>query len=124
MRYQAEHSDAPGPRPGGVTFSAVPNGEPATCPGGPMEPTAPRRLVILTEGEFGPHHAKTVWGVIRYGRDEIVAILDSAIAGRNASEWLPGHGIAPTGGRLPDAWRAILLEAIRAGLDLHSGLHS
>jgi uncharacterized NAD-dependent epimerase/dehydratase family protein len=114
-----------------------------------MEPTAPRRLVILTEGEFGPHHAKTAWGVIRYGRDEIVAILDSAIAGRNAGEWLPGHdipavatldealaipgrprpdtlliGIAPTGGRLPDAWRAILLEAIRAGLDLHSGLHT
>ena len=34
-----------------------------------MEPTAPRRLVILTEGEFGPHHAKTACGVIRYGRD-------------------------------------------------------
>src|SRR5487761_2289321 len=82
MRYQAEHSDAPGPRPGGVTFSAVPNGEPATCPGGPMEPTTPRRMVFQTEGEFGPHHAKTAWGVIRYGRDEIVAILDSAIAGR------------------------------------------
>ena len=114
-----------------------------------MEPTASRRLVILTEGEFGPHHAKTAWGVIRYGRDEIVAILDSTIAGRNVDEWLPGHdipavatlrealaisgrprpnalliGIAPTGGRLPDAWRAVLLEAIGAGLELHSGLHT
>ena len=114
-----------------------------------MEPTAPRRLVILTEGEFGPHHAKTAWGVIRYGRDEVVAILDSTIAGRNASEWLPGHdipavatlaealaipgrprpdallvGIAPTGGRLPDAWRRVLLEALRSGLELHSGLHT
>ena len=114
-----------------------------------MEPTAPRRLVILTEGEFGPHHAKTAWGVIRYGRDEMVAIIDSTIAGRNASEWLPGHdipavatlaealavpgrprpdallvGIAPTGGRLPDAWRPILLGAIAAGLELHSGLHT
>jgi len=114
-----------------------------------MEPTAPRRLVILTEGEFGPHHAKTAWGVIRYGRDEVVAILDSTIAGRNASEWLPGHdipavatlaealaipgrprpdallvGIAPTGGRLPDAWRSVLLEALRSGLELHSGLHT
>ena len=114
-----------------------------------MEPTAPRRLVILTEGEFGPHHAKTAWGVIRYGRDEVVAILDSTIAGRNASEWLPGHdipavatlaealsipgrsrpdallvGIAPTGGRLPDAWRPVLCEALRAGLELHSGLHT
>ena len=115
-----------------------------------MEPMAPRRLVILTEGQFGAsHNAKTAWGVIRYGRDEVVAILDSTIAGRNASEWLPGHdipavatlqealtipgrsrpdtlliGIAPTGGRLPDAWRSVLLDAIRAGLDLHSGLHT
>jgi uncharacterized NAD-dependent epimerase/dehydratase family protein len=33
-------------------------------------------------------------------------------------------GIAPTGGRLPDAWRPILLGAIAAGLELHSGLHT
>jgi len=106
-----------------------------------------RRLVILTEGEFGPHHAKTAWGVIRYGTDPIAAVLDSTIAGRNVSEWLPGHdipavatladalvlpeapntlliGIAPTGGKLPAAWRATILEAIGAGMDVHSGLHT
>ena len=106
-----------------------------------------RRLVILTEGEFGPHHAKTAMGVIRYATDRTVAILDSSIAGRNVSEWLPGHdipavatlaealaqpeppdtlliGIAPTGGRLPDNWRATILSAIDAGLDVHSGLHT
>ena len=33
-------------------------------------------------------------------------------------------GIAPTGGRLPDAWRAIILAAIAAGLDVLSGLHT
>ena len=33
-------------------------------------------------------------------------------------------GIAPTGGRLPDAWRAVILEAIAAGLDVLSGLHT
>ena len=32
-------------------------------------------------------------------------------------------GIAPTGGRLPAAWRATILGAIGAGLDIHSGLH-
>ena len=32
-------------------------------------------------------------------------------------------GIAPTGGRLPAEWRATILEAIAAGLDIHSGLH-
>jgi uncharacterized NAD-dependent epimerase/dehydratase family protein len=111
-----------------------------------MLPTEPRRLVILTEGQFGIHDAKTAMGVIRYGRDTIVAILDSLLAGRNLSEFLPGRdvpfvgtlaealdgpvrpdglliGIAPTGGKLPPAWRATILEAIAAGLDIHSGLH-
>src|SRR5204862_6506965 len=91
--------------------------------------------------------AKTAMGVIRYATDRTVAILDSSIAGRNVSEWLPGLdipavatlaealaqpeppdtlliGIAPTGGRLPDSWRATILAAIDAGLDVHSGLHT
>ena len=33
-------------------------------------------------------------------------------------------GIAPTGGKLPAAWRATILEAIDAGLDVQSGLHT
>lgn len=103
--------------------------------------------MILTEGQFGPHHAKTAMGVIRYGPDPTVAILDSSIAGRSVAEWLPGHdipavatldealalpdpptalliGIAPTGGRLPAAWRATILAAIDARLDILSGLHT
>ncbi len=114
-----------------------------------MRPQAPRRLVILTEGQFGPHSGKTAFGVIRYGRDEVVAVLDSTLAGRNVGEWIPDRdvpivatldealaipgrprpdalviGIAPTGGRLPDAWHAVLHAAIDAGLELHSGLHT
>ncbi len=111
-----------------------------------MIPHVPRRLVILTEGQFDIHEAKTAMGVIRYGRDDIVAILDSTMAGRSLSEFLPGRdipfvatldealagpvrpdglliGIAPTGGRLPAAWRSIILAAVAAGLDIHSGLH-
>src|SRR6476659_5923873 len=110
-----------------------------------MLPTEPRRLVILTEGH-GIDDAKTATGVIRYGRDDVVAILDSTMVGRNVNESIPGHdipfvgrlsdaldrpvrpdglllGIAPTGGKLPPAWRSIILEAIDAGLDIHSGLH-
>lgn len=105
-----------------------------------------RRLVILAEGEFRMHAAKTALGVIRYGPDPVLAVIDSTRAGRNASdllgpaydvpvvaslaEVLPGSptalllGIAPTGGRLPAHWRAIILEAIRAGLDVLSGLHT
>jgi uncharacterized NAD-dependent epimerase/dehydratase family protein len=106
----------------------------------------PRRLVILTEGQFGLHHAKTAIGVIRYSTDDVVAVLDSAQAGRNVREFLPQFdvpfvatldealalpvrpnglliGIAPTGGRLPSSWRRIILDSIAARLDIHSGLH-
>ena len=109
-----------------------------------MLPAVPRRLVILTEGLF--HDAKTAMGVIRYGPDSIVAILDSTLAGRNVGEFMPGFdvpfvdslertlagptppdglliGIAPTGGKLPLSWRSQILHAIEAGLDVHSGLH-
>ena len=58
-----------------------------------MSALPPRRLVILTEGQFSFHHAKTAFGVIRYGPDPVVAVLDSSIAGRNVSEWLPGRDI-------------------------------
>ena len=106
-----------------------------------------RHLLILTEGQWHVHNAKTARGVIRYGTDRVVAMLDSSIVGRNVSEWLPGHdipflgtladalaldpppdtlliGIAPTGGKLPETWRTVILEAIAAGLDVHSGLHT
>ncbi len=33
-------------------------------------------------------------------------------------------GIAPAGGQLPEDWMAILLQAVEAGLDIVSGLHS
>jgi len=112
-----------------------------------MRPSDLRRLVILADGEFQPHSAKTAFGVIRYGRDEVVAVLDSTRAGQNVEAFLPGHdipivatlaevlalpnppdalliGIAPAGGRLPDAWRATILAAIDAGLDVLSGLHT
>src|SRR5215208_5189099 len=105
-----------------------------------------RRLVILAEGQFGFHHGKTAMGVIRYGSDPVTAVIDSTNAGRSVAEWLPGRdipivasleealalrqrstalliGIAPTGGKLPGAWRAVILDAIGAGLDVHSGLH-
>ena len=48
-----------------------------------MRPADLRRLVILAEGEFGPHSAKTAYGVIRYGRDDVVAVIDSTRAGQN-----------------------------------------
>jgi uncharacterized NAD-dependent epimerase/dehydratase family protein len=112
-----------------------------------VRPSDRRRLLILAEGQFGAHSAKTAYGVIRYGRDEVVAVLDSTRAGGNVAADLPGHdipivaslddalalpnrpdglliGIAPTGGRLPEAWRTVIRDAIVAGLDVLSGLHT
>ena len=112
-----------------------------------MELSDRRHIVILAEGQFGAHSAKTAYGVIRYGRDDVVAVLDSTRAGENVASYLPGHdipilatlsealaspvrpdslliGIAPTGGRLPAEWRTIIGDAIAAGLDVLSGLHT
>ncbi|HEX3427726.1 MAG TPA: DUF1611 domain-containing protein [Candidatus Limnocylindrales bacterium] len=113
----------------------------------PSARDARRRLVILAEGNFGFHHGKTAVGVIRYGPDDVVAVIDSTQAGANVSSIVPGRnipivrsldealtceprpdtlliGIAPTGGRLPESWRATIRAAIEAGLDVHSGLHT
>ena len=101
--------------------------------------TRPRRILILGEGfSDDPHYGKTMWGIIRYGRDPVVAILDSTRAGAT-SEGIPVVGtvadatpfeptvaivgVATQGGRFPPAWRALLVDSIEAGLDVESGLH-
>jgi uncharacterized NAD-dependent epimerase/dehydratase family protein len=101
--------------------------------------SSPRRLLILAEGYSGDaHYGKTARGVVRYRRDEVVAILDSDHAGE-AFDGIPivarvGDsltlapttalvGIATQGGRFPPAWRALLGDCIAAGLDVESGLH-
>ena len=115
-------------------------------------PSSPdRRLVILAEGNFGFHHGKTAMGVIRFGTDRIVAVIDSTQAGRNVREWLGDsgrfdipivaslndalgflprangaadrHRARPAGG-CPTTGAQVILAAIRSGLDIHSGLHT
>ncbi len=102
-----------------------------------------RQLLILTEGYTNPDNAKTAASVVRYQSNQVVALLDSQTAGKTAGELLgtgrdipivasvsdaPGAntlmlGVAPSGGRIPDAWRAVILEAISKGLHVVSGLH-
>jgi D-glutamate N-acetyltransferase len=99
----------------------------------------PRRLLILGEGfSHDPHYGKTLRGIIRYGPDPVVAILDSKRAGEehegipivgaveDAAPYAPTVavvGVATQGGRFPPAWRDLLKESIAAGLDVESGLH-
>jgi uncharacterized NAD-dependent epimerase/dehydratase family protein len=102
-----------------------------------------RRIIILTDGRTNPVSAKTASCVIRYKPEEVVALLDTTQPGKTAQELLGVGGaipivanladaamantlligIAPSGGKLPPAWRKILLEAIDRGMNLVSGLH-
>ncbi|HSF60613.1 MAG TPA: DUF1611 domain-containing protein [Gaiellaceae bacterium] len=98
-----------------------------------------RRILILGEGfSHDPHYGKTMRGIVRYGPDPVVAILDSARAGESyeaipivgtVAEALSFEptvavvGVATQGGRFPPAWRELLKSAIAAGLDVESGLH-
>jgi uncharacterized NAD-dependent epimerase/dehydratase family protein len=108
--------------------------------------TVRRRILILAEGRFSVLDAKTATCVVRYRGDEVVAVLDSVNAGRDCAEVIGvGRGIpvvatlaeglalepdtlligvAPRGGRLPDAWRVMTLEALARGLEVVSGLHT
>lgn len=98
-----------------------------------------RRLLILGEGfSHDAHYGKTMRGIIRYGPDPVVAILDSARHGEmhdgipvvgSVKDALPFGptvavvGVATQGGRFPPAWRVLLKSCIAEGLDLESGLH-
>ena len=123
-----------------MTTSAAPH--PAT----PAAPEGAARFAILAEGSFGPLSSKTANAAIRYTPERVVAVVDSTRAGQTAGAVLGFGGaipvvatlaearalgptavlvgIAPAGGQLPPAWRALLADALAAGLDVWSGLHS
>ena len=104
---------------------------------------APRKMVILTDGHTNPHTAKTAISLIRYRPAEVAAVLDRQAAGKTCQELVGVGGdipvvatlaeapeantlligIAPAGGKIPKAWRGILLEAIGRGMNVVSGLH-
>jgi len=101
--------------------------------------TKARRILILGEGlSHDPQYGKTMRGIIRYGPDPVVAILDSARAGE-MQDGIPVVetvndslcfdptvavvGVATQGGRFPPAWRELLKSCIAKGLDVESGLH-
>ena len=106
--------------------------------------------LILCEGAFATGDGKTANGLVRHTeRYRIAGVLDSRLAGRDAGEVLAGApngipifaslaealekgadrpthlviGLAPDGGRLPDAYRKVVIEALRAGINIDSGLH-
>jgi uncharacterized NAD-dependent epimerase/dehydratase family protein len=100
---------------------------------------AVKRYLVLAEGRSDdPHYGKTARGVIAYGPDPVVAILDTTRAGETY-EGIPIVatvndalcfnpttalvGVATQGGRFPPAWREVLKSCISKGLDVENGLH-
>lgn len=105
------------------------------------------RLAILAEGAFGVETAKTASSAVRYQPERVSSVIDSRFAGSTVGETLGFGGdipivatfaealaaeprpeallvgIAPQGGQLPEAWRAVLAAALEEGLDIISGLH-
>jgi uncharacterized NAD-dependent epimerase/dehydratase family protein len=107
----------------------------------------PRRYAIIADGLLTQHDAKTAFGVMRYGRDPVVAVIDRENAGRTMLDVAPNLGsrapvvaslddalaFAPTallvgvatqGGFSPPHFRPQILQAIDAGLEIVSGLHA
>ncbi len=104
-----------------------------------------RRILILTEGQLGVYTSKTAACLLRYRASDVVGVVDSGAAGGDltvAIPWAPRLpilpnvtaaasarpdalyiGIAPVGGALPPEMRSQVLAALRAGLDVVSGLH-
>ncbi|HYZ79196.1 MAG TPA: DUF1611 domain-containing protein [Gaiellaceae bacterium] len=99
----------------------------------------PKRYLVLAEGfSADPHYGKTLQGVLRYRRDDVVVILDSTRAGEtedgllivasvdDALRFGPTTalvGVATQGGRFPPEWIDLLRSCVSAGLDLENGLH-
>ena len=98
------------------------------------------RYLLLAEGfSTDPHYGKTARGVLRYRRDDVVAILDSTRPAGEHDEGVPVVasvddamrfepttalvGVATQGGRFPDEWIGILKSCIEHGLDIENGLH-
>jgi uncharacterized NAD-dependent epimerase/dehydratase family protein len=109
--------------------------------------------IVYCEGAFATPNGKTAHGLVRRTRRyRVQAVVDSRHAGADAGDVLDAKpagipvvasvaaaieaargrgraathfviGLAPDGGRLPAAARRDVIEAIRAGLHVDSGLH-
>jgi uncharacterized NAD-dependent epimerase/dehydratase family protein len=98
------------------------------------------RYLILAEGFSGdPHYGKTMRGVLRYRRDDVVAILDTTREPGDTEGGVPVVqsvvdslrlepntalvGVATQGGRFPPAWLDLIKECIEHRLNIENGLH-
>jgi uncharacterized NAD-dependent epimerase/dehydratase family protein len=97
------------------------------------------RYLLLAEGFSGdPLYGKTMRGVLRYRREDVVAILDSTRVGETEDgvpivatveeALLFGPttalvGVVTQGGHFPPEWMKLLRACVEHGLDVENGLH-
>lgn len=108
-----------------------------------LEPT--QKIAIYAEATMGLINAKMAEGIIRYGENPVVAVIDSHAAGRRVGELCRMDsdvpivatldeaiakgaevlvlGTAPSGGRVPPEWMSVLWHAVGEGLSIVNGLH-
>ena len=103
------------------------------------------KIALFMEGHLQSDYGKMGFGVLRYAKNEIVAVVDTHYAGR-AIEEITGikHsapivktiaesrqkganvlvlGISPSGGRIPQDWLDLIEAAVKAGMSVVNGLH-
>jgi len=118
-----------------------------------MSPLSDGHAIVYCEGAFGTPNGKTAHGLVRRTRRyEILSVVDSCCAGKDAGMVLDGSpkgipihkdvsgaveaarrngdtathlviGLAPDGGRLSPQAREDVIQAIGLGLNVDSGLH-
>lgn len=106
------------------------------------------RLALLLHGGIHGIHGKTGLAILRFAPERVAVVIDTQAAGGNlaeltgipfdreipivatAAEALPYGpqslviGIAPLGGKLPEAWYTDLMVALEGGLNILNGLHT
>ena len=104
-----------------------------------------QKIALFMEGALDNDSGKMGYGLMRFSKHPIVCVIDSNYAGKTVAEAvaLPYAipvvgsvaealryeaeilvlGIAPSGGRFPDAWDAPITEALKSGMSLINGLH-
>lgn len=103
------------------------------------------KIALYAEATLGLINAKMAEGIIRYGRNPVVCVIDSRAVGGSLGDLCRIDrdipivatldealalgaevlvlGTTPSGGRVPPEWMAVLDRAIGAGLSIVNGLH-
>lgn len=109
-----------------------------------LDPTT--KIAIYMEGALGHPSGKMGYGLLRYSRNPLVAVIDSTKVGDRVSRYAAGAqncpivrnleearelkaealvlGIAPPGGVIPEHWLKPIDQAIDLGFSIINGLHT